>query len=352
MSILITILALAFVILIHEFGHMIVAKRAGVGVYEFSLGMGPKIFGKTIGGTLYTLRLLPLGGFVKLAGMDDEQSDSPPPAELNFYNKSWGRRFSVIAAGPVFNILLGFFIFVGIYTLMGVPHTQPVLHKIAQDSPAMKGGLLPGDRILTVNEIPVRSVEDDLIPAIHNSTHLPLVFELKRGADILNITVIPEALDGGKQGLIGVVFETQWERLSPLAALSASIDATEHNVGLVFKSLTMLITGKAGLKELAGPVGIVQITSYQLQRSIAAFFGMVAMISISLGVANLLPIPVLDGGHILFLIIEALRKKPLNKLWENRINTAAYVVLMALMALIVINDVVNWSSRIALLKKL
>ncbi len=347
MTILITFLALNIVIFLHELGHMMMARQSGIGVLEFSVGMGPVVYGKKKGGTFYSFRLFPLGGFVKLAGFDDEEGHSSPP-ECNYYNKSLWARFKTISAGSVVNILSGFIVFFLIYAIVGAPRATSLIEKVIPDSPAFKAGLQTGDRLLEVNGKPVQNVEKDAIQVIHRSFGTSLSFLIERNGAPMSLSVTP---DGKKsRALIGIQLESKLERFNPLRSLQLGLSETMFHVKMVFISLKLLIFGKISVKEMAGPIGIVQFASFELQRSVFHFLKIIAIISVSLGVINLFPFPILDGGHIMLLTLEGLRKKPLSKKWVVAINNIGAVCLITLMVLVLFNDIKHWSERTTFLK--
>ncbi len=349
LGIVIALFGLSIVVFVHELGHMLVAKRAGIGVLEFSVGMGPKLFSRRRKETIYSIRLLPFGGFVRLAGMDDEDGDEVPP-EKNYYAKPLRSRLATIAAGSVFNIVFGFLLFSVLYMFMGVPTLNNRIDMVKPDSPAMKAGLLAGDAIIEVNGHAVTHPQDDIITQIHRSGGQPLVLTFQRAGQTISTNLIPQ-IKGGK-GIIGVQLGVSYHRYSPIKAVYYGGLATIDKIKLVFVSIKMLLAHEAGLKDLAGPVGIIQLTSFELQRGLVNFIGIMALISISLGVANLFPFPVLDGGHILFLAIEAVRGKRLSKKTETFIYNVSAAILIGLMVIIVVNDVLNWQGRVNLLNQL
>ncbi|NQY74792.1 MAG: RIP metalloprotease RseP [Candidatus Margulisbacteria bacterium] len=352
MTFLITIFALGLVIFLHELGHMLMAKRAGIGVYEFSVGMGPKVVSRQWGETLYSLRILPLGGFVKLAGLDDDDHHQAP-ADKNFNSKSIMARFLTISAGSIMNIILGFTIFVLMFTFIGVPRVNNVVKNVLKDSPAQSVGLQSGDIFLEINDHPITLPKRDIINTIHHSAGKPLKILVERQGNEQTLFITPKANDMNPEiGLIGIVLDATITRYNPLKSIQLGAQETYTRVRLVFVSLSMLINGKAGLKDMAGPIGIIQIASFQLHQNFLSFLDIMALISISLGVINLFPLPVLDGGHLVLLLVEAVRKKRLNKKWENAINNIGTAILIALMVIVVINDVINWESRVGLLKSL
>ncbi|MFA5880098.1 MAG: RIP metalloprotease RseP [Candidatus Margulisiibacteriota bacterium] len=351
-AIIVTLIALGIVIFVHEFGHMIVAKSLGIGILEFSIGMGPKIFSKKIKETTYSLRILPVGGFVSVAGLDTDKNLEIPD-NINYYKKSYLARLLTVAAGSVFNILLGLLIFFCIFTLIGVPQPINTIDKILPKSPAAKVGLLPSDKIIRVNGIIIKDLQKDLISVIHASANKPITLSVLRDSLTKTIILIPtKSTPSAKIGTIGVYFKNEVKRHSVISAAKYSVIQTYNTITLVFKSLIMLFNREVSLKELAGPIGIVQIASFQLSKGLLYFFNIMAVISISLGVVNLFPFPVLDGGHIFLLLIEWIMRRPLNNKIATFINNTGAVVLITLMVLIVLNDLVNWGERVSLLKKL
>ncbi len=349
-AIIITLIALGIVIFVHELGHMLIAKASGIGVLEFSIGMGPKVFSKKIKETTYSLRAFPVGGFVSVAGLDTDKKETIPD-EINYYKKPFLNRFFTIASGSLVNILFGFLIFLVIFSLLGVPQATTTIDKIMPNSPAEKAGLVAGDKIIKINSNKINKIEKDFIPVIQHSGNKVLTIEIIRNSEPLILKVIPE-IKHKKLGRIGIYFETKITHFNPISAFSYSIIETGKTIKLVFVSLWMLVRGEVSLNEMAGPIGIIQLASFQLNRGLLYFLNIMAIISISLGVINLFPFPILDGGHLVLLCLEFIMKKPLNQKIESIINNTGAVVLISLMILIIINDIFNWSSRVQLLQKI
>lgn len=352
MGFLITILSLGFVIFIHELGHLWAAKRAGVGVLEFSIGMGPRLWGRKVGETEYSLRIFPFGGFVKLAGMDDADTDVPD--ELNYYKKSVPARLLTISAGSLMNIFLGFVIFLVMYIGLGVPEQTSIVSGVVPASPAARAGLIAGDKIVRFETMQVDAEHvSDMVRVIHQSAGKLLHFEFIRDGKLTSVLIQPEILKvESKEALVGIVFKQEVKHYGVFQGILLSIEATGNRIWGVFHSISYLIHGKAGLKEMSGPIGIVQFAAFGLHQGVVYFLNIIAMISISLGVFNLFPFPVLDGGHMVFLILEAIIGRPINKKWEARVNAAGIVILVSVMVIILINDVVHWQDRMHLFKRL
>ncbi len=344
MSFLITILALGIVIFIHELGHLLAAKVSGIGVYEFAVGMGPKVFSKTYRGTEYTLRAFPLGGFVKLAGMDDEEGSEVNPNEM-FQNKPISNRFLTISAGSIMNIILGFFLFFLIFSFNGVPQSTSTIDKVFPDLPAANSGILPGDRVLSINGNSIENLKNDFLIPVQQSEGKELFLIIQRGGDNREVAISPKLGTNGRF-VIGVQFGVIQEKIGFFASISRSFTQTQLVIKQVFRTFSLLISGDVSVKDLAGPVGIFQWASFELKDSLWGFVGFIALISINLGLINLFPFPVLDGGHLVFLVIEAVIRKPLSPKLTGVINQLGAAVLIALMFFIIFNDVVSWKERV------
>ena len=348
MSFVITLLALGFVIFIHELGHLLAAKRAKVGVSEFAVGMGPKVFSFNFGETLYSLRLLPFGGFVRVKGLDETEQCA---IEEDYREKSALNKASILAAGSFMNLLLGLIIFTIVGVLVGNVALSSSIESVLPDSPAQIAGLMPGDEIVKVNNNQIDDVNQDLIQFIKDSKGAPFQLTyLREGVESVVTISAMEVAENRYQ--VGVSFATSKTDITFFEGLGYGFSKTYETIKQSFLGIRMLVTGEASVNELAGPIGIIQIASSQIQHSFVAFINLMAFISISLGVINLFPFPVLDGGHLLFLLIETLRGKPLSKKAEAFINNAATFVLIGLMITIIFNDVINWNDRINLIKEM
>lgn len=346
---LIALFGLGVVIFIHELGHMLFAKRAGIGVYEFAIGMGPKLLSKTYNGTEYSLRLLPLGGFVRLAGLDNDEDTAPD--NINFYKKSRWNRFLTLVAGAGMNVLFGFILFILLFTLIGTPRLTSSIESVLPNSPAHQAGLVGGDTVIRINSTSVADPLTDIIQTIQQSNGAPLTLTIDRSGQSIETIVRPELSKGSDaKWLIGIKLAASPHRHGPVQAIIESMRSTLFHIQMVFKSLHLLITRNANFNEMAGPIGIVQLAGSQATTNWYGFFNLLAMISISLGIINLFPFPVLDGGHILLLAIESIRKKRLSSTWETRINQAGVSILITLMIIVIYNDVINWSTRAELFR--
>ena len=343
MGFLITIFALCIVICVHELGHMVAALRSGIAVYEFSIGMGPTLLSIKYKGTLYSFRLFPLGGFVKIAGLNDEDG-KPSPPEFSYLTKSLLSRIYVIIAGPLMNFLFGFLVFLTIFFLWGSKEVLPVIDKIIPNSPAEQVGLLTQDQIISFNHKPVKDVIQDFMLPLSKSGLNPIVLHLRRGPEDIVLTVTPK-LNEAQKPVLGIMFKQEYSSQSFISSFVMAGQATYAYTKMVFISFKLLFSGSASLKEVSGPIGIIQFASSELNRSFPSFLHIIGVISVSIAVINLFPFPILDGGHLLFLGIQAIRKKPLTSKTEALIGNVAAVLLISLMLFAIFNDVVNWKSR-------
>lgn len=348
MGILVTVFALGFVVFFHELGHMLFAKRFGIGVYEFSVGMGPKLVSKKFGETLYSIRVFPFGGYVKLAGLDDE--GEVVTDESSFKSKKVSQRFWVLSGGSLMNIFLGFLIFFGMFMFLGVPKSTTEVVSVSPESPALVAGLQVGDVITEIDGKEVKHSGDTLIALVNGSGGHSFTVRVLRHDTLLDFDLAPKQ-DHGKW-VIGVMLKGERSHVGFFKATQLAGYYVYKHVELAFVGLYKLISGQASMDQLTGPIGIVQFASFQFHEGFLQFFRVIAMISISLGVMNLLPFPVLDGGHLLFLLWEGLTGKPVSTKVEGYANTAGVAVLVGLMLMIVVNDIRFWGVRNEILKTL
>ncbi|WKA49742.1 RIP metalloprotease RseP [Planococcus liqunii] len=410
---------LAFIIIFgalvffHEFGHFLFAKRAGILVREFAIGMGPKILGITKGETIYTLRLLPIGGYVRMAGedmdsihlqaghrigvllnkdgkaakivmnqktmypdillMEVEEADLEKelyikgydeedkfvrievardavveengretilaPYDRQFDSKSLGHRFMTILAGPLFNFILAFFIFTAIGLMQGIPTNEPVITEVTEDSPAAEAGLQNGD---LVKEIDGKSIAswNELVESVQDNAGNPLPFEVERGGETLDFTITPEVSEESpeKVGVIGVLYRSPLEK-DFLGSFAYGAEQTVFWFKEIFRLLGMLVTGQFTIDALSGPVGIYKTTEEVAKYGIFTLMNWAGMLSINLGIMNLLPLPALDGGRLMFFIIEGIRGKPVDRQKEGMVHFVGIMLLMLLMIVVTWNDI-------------
>lgn len=334
-----SVLVFGLLIFIHELGHFFVAKRVGIMVHEFSLGFGPKVFGHKRGETIYNLRLLPLGGFVRMAGMDpNEQEDNGIPIDRAFNNKTAMQRFAVVIAGSLMNFVLAIVLFAFIFMWQGMPYVTTEIGGVVKGFPAEKAGLRVGDRIVAVNNT---TVEDwnKLVLETNKHPGEPLSLTVQRGPEQVKLS-ITTAKDETGQYKIGITpTEPLVKKLNPLAALAAGTSFTFQICGLILTFIGQMFTQQVPV-ELGGPVRVVSeigkaaaFGNYQLMQ-LAAF------LSINLGLFNLLPIPALDGSRALFLVWEKVSGRPVEPSKEGFIHLVGFGLLLLLMVVITYNDIV------------
>jgi len=340
------IVLLGILIFAHELGHFLAARAGGVGVLKFSLGFGPKIFGKKIGETEYVLSWIPLGGFVKLLGESGTEELPPEDAKRSFYKQPRWKRLLIVLAGPVFNFLLAIVIFFIVY-LYGLPNLLPVIGELSPDSAALQAGILKDDKILSINGRPIK-FWDEIRPVIKESGGRNLSILVQRGSEEKTFAVKPKLsraknIFGEEEStyLIGIspAGRTVIERKNPLAAAVSAVDKTWEISKLTVISVVKMLEGVLSPRTLGGPIFIAQVAGDQVKEGIIPFVLFMAILSINLGVINLFPIPVLDGGHIFFYLIEMATRREIPvkiKEWAQQIG---FVVLLMLMLFVIMIDI-------------
>ncbi|MGE7928531.1 RIP metalloprotease RseP [Lysinibacillus xylanilyticus] len=408
------ILIFGLLVFFHEFGHFLFAKRAGIMVREFAIGMGPKIYGKTHGETIYTLRLLPIGGYVRMAGEDMDGTELQPgyrvglivdednvvkkiifnqsnkqlpdllfleveradlenelfvegydeeeklvrynvardcilvengketliaPYDRQFNAKTVGQRAMTIFAGPLFNFILAFIIYLLIGLFNGVPTYEPIITEVVENDPAAQAGMLAGDRVVGIDGQVVEKWQDlAAIVQDHPGENITVTVDRNGQQVKLNMKVKEIEQNGEKYGQIGVKYESPRE-FNPLKAVVYGAQETYNMTARIFELLGMLITGKFTIDALSGPVGIYKATEQVAQYGFMNLMNWAAMLSINLGIMNLLPLPALDGGRLLFFGFEAVRGKPIDRQKEGLVHFVGIVLLMILMVVVTWNDI-------------
>ncbi len=342
------IIVLGILIFVHELGHFIFAKLLGVGVLKFSLGFGPKILGKKIGETDYMISAFPLGGYVKMVGESPGEEVPEDLEKISFTNKSYLNKMSIVAAGPVFNIFFAVLLLSSLW-IYGVPALTTKVGEVKQGLPAYEAGIKEGDRVLSVMDKPVKTWEE-MAALIHKSSG-PVALKLKRDGEVYEVTVSPQLskvknVFGEMEDarIIGVASsgETVIIRHNPITALYMGTSQTARLVELTFIGLGKLIKGKVPLKDsLGGPILIAQLTGEQVKQGMRSLIFFVALLSVNLGIINLFPIPILDGGHLLFFTIERIIRRPLSEKGMEMAQRVGMAILALLMVLVVYNDILR-----------
>lgn len=338
--------ALGILIFVHELGHFLVARTLGVGVERFSLGFGPKLIGRVSGETEYRISAVPLGGYVKLAG-ENPQEECADPAK-SFSEKPVGVRLAVVLAGPVFNLLFAALIYIVVF-MIGVPVLSTQLGAISPGSPAMQAGLEKGDRILAVDGAAVQGW-DQLAEIIHRSAGKSLTFKVQRGTREFLVGITPRLekvkdIFGEEKnaGLIGVEASGSFftKRYNPLAAVGQGLERTWLIIKLTVESIEKIVARVIPASTIGGPILIFQMAGETARTGLINLFYFVALLSINLGILNLLPIPVLDGGHIAFFIIEAVKGKPISLRKREMAQQVGLFLLISLMIFAFYNDIMR-----------
>lgn len=347
-SLVVAIIILGFLIVFHEFGHFIVAKRVGVGVLKFSVGFGPRLVGIQVGRTEYVISAIPLGGFVKMIGEDPEEEVSAADRELSFNNKSLLRRTAIVLAGPLANLLLAFLAFLAVFAIYGrsEPRDEALVGGVSRDMPAEAAGLQAGDLVVAVDGVPVANW-DKLAEIIRGSDGKPLTFAIDRSGQKLEIEVQPKASPRHNEFgevvdtafLIGIERGLEATAVGPLDAVQLAGEQTLWWIRTLVLSIFKMVGGSIPADQIGGPIMIVQAAGEQAQRGLEDLLYFMAIVSVNLGVLNLLPIPILDGGHLFFFAIEGILRRPLAIRHREIAQQVGLVLLVSLMAFAFYNDI-------------
>jgi len=350
---------LGVLIIFHELGHFLVAKYFHVKVLKFSLGFGPKVVGKNIGETEYLISLIPFGGYVKMLGENGGEDDEPlsPEEEIrSFSNQHVLKRIAIVAAGPLFNLFLAFLIFCSFYTMSGKQIMIPEIGQVTKESPAYEAGLLKRDVIISIEGKTVESWLD-IKEAVQHNAGKSLKMTIKRDGKFISLTVVPEASvvknifgEEVKLALIGIVpsGELTKTELGPWQAIEEGSKDTWKWIKLTCLVVVKLFQGAISIKTVGGPILIGQMTGELAQESLIYLIPLMAIISINLGILNLLPIPILDGGYIIFLLIELFLGRPLGIKKRELAQKVGLALLVFLMVVVTCNDLL----RIKLFEKI
>lgn len=345
--IIIAVVLFGLIILIHEFGHFFTAKMSKVRVNEFALGMGPQLFKFKKGETVYSLRLFPIGGFCQMEGEDEQSND-----EGSFSNKSVYKRMLIVAAGAIMNILLGFVIMV-IILCQQEYYPSNTVYKFTDNAVSSNYGLQVGDKILSINGYKIMTDKDLSFALSMDKDHI-VDMEVSRNNEkvyLENVKFGTKQLEDGTQ-VLALDFYVEPIQRTFVSLITQSYKNTVSMVRIVFASLRGLIIGQFGFNELAGPIGaasaIGQAASAGLEvnfvQAINNILTMMVVITVNLGIFNLLPLPALDGGRLVFLIIEAIRRKPIDQKYEGWVHAAGFAILLIFMAIVTVSDILRLTT--------
>lgn len=338
------ILVLGAIILVHEFGHFIFSKLFGVYVYEFSIGMGPKIlhYKKKKGETEYCLRLIPIGGFVSLAG-EDADDNSKIPDNRKLYNKPVWQRFIIMVAGATFNFIFTFALLFVMAIIYGSTSAKPIINDVVESYPAHIAGIQKGDRVISINGEKTSSwSEVQLCIQTSEGKELTFVLEDKNGKE-RTVSLMPKVVeneDETKSYLVGINIDTTKKR-GLTESVSYAVETTGYLFKLMLKTLKLLFTGNVGVNDLSGPVGIYTVVDSQAKQGFESLMYLTAYLSMNVGVINLIPFPAFDGGRVLFLIIEKIRRKKVKAKTEAMVNSIGFILLILLMLVVTFNDILR-----------
>jgi regulator of sigma E protease len=325
----------------------LIARFFGVGVEKFSLGFGPRLIGKKVGITDYRISAIPLGGYVKMVGEEPDAEIDPEEIPLSFTHKHVAKRMLIVAAGPVFNILLAVIIFFGIFLSSGTFVLKPSVGSVKQGAPAFSAGLEKGDLIIAINESAINSW-NEMAEIINGSKGKTIRLAVRRGDSTQNFTIAPEQVttknifgEDIQRYIIGITAsgESYSKDLNLFQAFSESLLQTYRVTELMVVIIAKLITGDISTDTLGGPIMIAQMAGDSAKAGIGSLISFIALISINLAIINLLPIPVLDGGHLLFFSIEAIKGSPVSIKVREIAQQIGLFLLILLMILVFYNDI-------------
>ena len=344
LSIITFVLMLGILVFVHEFGHFITAKKSGVHIYEFSIGMGPLI--KTIegkDGINYSIRALPIGGFVQMAGEVYEDDETKKiPKEKFLCNRPWYQRLMILCAGVFNNFVLAIILLFFLALTNDVARVVPVIDEVTKDTPAEKAGLKSGDKILEVEGVKASSWDKVVLLLSIDEKQEKYDLVIERDGKEKEVTVnleVKENKDGTKSKVLGISMGSNGKGFKNSVRYAfekfyATLDQMAYTVGGLF-------TGKISINALSGPVGIFEVVDKKREQGFAEIIYLTAYLSINLGLMNILPIPALDGGHVLFVLIELITRKKINAKIEGIATTIFFFLLMALMLYVTIHDIIR-----------
>ena len=338
-KILATVFVFGLLVFVHELGHFITAKLTGMRVDEFAIGFGPRLVSFRYGETVYSIRIVPLGGFNDIAGMNADDNDA---GDRGYCRKPILSRMIVILAGSAMNFILPVVLFFGIFFFAGVqtPNPAPVLGTVLADNPAAQAGLMANDRILAIDGHPIETWQEmvDVIRTNHGT--VPMTMQVDRAGQELTVSVTPHYDASQQRGYIGIVNAYTSTYPGLFQSISMAFERTMMIIVMMLDALYRIILELSG-SELAGPIGVAQMAGEVAEMGIVPLLNFAALLSLNLAIINLLPVPALDGGHFLTLCVEAVRGKPLSPKVMHYIQNAGVGLIILLMLLAMKNDVVR-----------
>ena len=351
-TVLATVVVLGVLIFFHELGHFLVAKYFRVGVLKFSLGFGPALVSKKVGETEYCISAIPLGGYVKLLGESTNEDVPEDKLDASFSNQPVGKRAAIVAAGPIANFLLAIVFFSFVFAVSGIPQLSTEIGAVTKGSPAEKAGIRPGDKVIAVNGHSV-SRWDDMSKIIKESDGRSLDLTIDRSGKIIHVSVVPQITkvknifgEEVERPLIGVTAAQKviMKKVNPVFALYYGVQQTWSLTKLFVMTVVKMIERVVPAKTLGGPIFIAQLAGQQAREGIMNLIYFIGLISVNLAILNLLPVPVLDGGHLAFFAFEAITGKPVSMEKREIAQQVGLFLLIILMVFVFYNDI----SRILL----
>ncbi len=327
----IALLVFGLLVIFHEFGHFGIAKLVGIKVHEFAIGMGPRILKIKGKETEYSVRILPIGGYVRMEGEDETSADA-----RSFNNKPLWARILVIVAGPLMNFILAILLFIMIFYSLGFPTTT--IQNVKPGFPAKEAGVHPGDEVIAIDGKTMSSW-DQVVQTISQNNSKTVEMTLLRKGHKKNIHMVPVMDQETNRAIIGISPSTE---KSFIKSIKVSIDRTLFVMDSMMDFFKKIFAGKASTKDVVGPVGIIHLVGEAAKTNIYNVLSLAALISINLGIVNLLPIPALDGGRLVFLIIEGIIGRPLDPEKEGLIHLTGFVLLMGLMLFMIYKDILRF----------
>ena len=357
-TIILFIIIFGLVVISHELGHFLIGRRNGIRVVEFAVGMGPSLFSFTRGGTKYSLKLLPFGGACMFEGEDGLEREQEEAGErilssggekegVAFTEAGVWARIATVFAGPFFNFILAFVMAVILSAFSGAD--LPVVGTVSQGSAAEEAGLQEGDLIVKIGREPIHFFREvSLISALNQGEEMKITYE--RDGERVSTTLTPQYSEDDARYYMGIVNGGEYLECNPLQVFQYGFYEVEYWVKITYKSLKMLVQGQVTKDDVSGPVGIAQLVgesydqaekNYGTPYAILTMLEIIVLLSVNLGIMNLLPIPALDGGRLVFMLVEVIRGKPVPPEKEGMVHFAGLVVLMVLMVFIMYNDIMR-----------
>ncbi len=346
------VIVLGVLVFIHEFGHYITAKKSGILVSEFALGFGPKLISKKYGETVYSIRAIPLGGFCNMVGEFPPDEDMPEKDRevyekakkegRLFTQKSAWKKLAVIVMGPIMNFLLAAVVFILIFSVFGIPvdsSQTTILGQVVPEKPAAEAGLQGGDKIIAIADEKVENW-NELAEVINNNGGEVISISFERNNKIQEVSLKPEINEQTGGGIIGIYPKMVRKRINLFNAIGYGFMQTWQIIQFTIAGFVQMIVSRSA-EDLGGPIMIASIVGQAARVGLANVLNWTAIISINLGIINLLPFPALDGGRLIFIVIELVRGKPINPEKEGFVHFIGFVILMILMVFIIYKDIVR-----------